>query len=142
MMKKLFFALMISLTLVACKEDDPEPQPEIATIADTWKQTAYEKTVDGKKVWIPVDGEPTYISFRFDGVVLDGKGLPLCCPPDAYYVNGVLFEVKPKAEVPVNNVCMTVDCIGCATWDIEQTGDEMILTYCKPVNMKLKFIRQ
>jgi hypothetical protein len=141
-MKKLLFALMISLILVACKKNNREPEPEIAAIVNTWKQTAYEKTVNGAKIWVPVDGEPHYISFRFDGLILDSKGLPLCCAPKAYYVNGVLFKVQPKAEVPFNEQCALVDCIGCGAWDIEQTGNELILSYCEPIKTRSKYIRK
>jgi hypothetical protein len=141
-MKKLLFTLMISLVLVACKKDDPEPEPEIAAIVDRWKSTAYENMVNGKKIWVPVDGEPSYISFRFDGLILDSNGLPPCCSPRAYYLNGVLFEVKPKAGVPTNNYCISVDCIGCDTWDIEQTGNELIISLCEPfADRRSKYIR-
>lgn len=57
-MKKLLFALMISLVLVACKNDDPEPEPEIAAIVHKWKLTAYENTVDGKKSGFLLMGNP------------------------------------------------------------------------------------
>ena len=142
-MKKMLFALMISLVLISCKKDDPEPEPEIAAIAHRWKLTAYEKIVDGKKIWVPIDGEPDYISFRFDGLILDSNGLPPCCSPRAYYLNGVLFEVKPKAEVPTNSYCISVDCIGCDTWDIEQTGNELIISLCEPfTDRRSKYIRE
>ena len=142
-MKKLLFTLIISLAAVACKKDDPEPEPEIAAIVSTWKHIAYENTVDGEKIWVPVDGESSYISFRFDGLILDSKGLPACCAPKAYYLNGVLFEVKPKAEVPINSYCISVDCIGCDTWDIEQTGNELIISLCEPfTDRRSKFIRE
>jgi hypothetical protein len=142
-MKKLLFALMISLVMVACKMDEPEPEPEIAAIVDRWKLTAYENTVNGEKVWVPVQGEPYYMSFRFDGVILDSKGLPACCSPKAYYLNGVLFQIKPKTEVPVNQQCALVDCIGCDTWSIEQTGNELIVTLCEPFTAtRSKYIRE
>lgn len=141
-MKKLLIALMISHVLVACKKDAPEPEPEIAAIVHSWKLTAYENTVDGKKIWVPVDGEPYYFSFRFDGLILDSNGLPVCCSPKAYYLNGVLFEVKPKAEVPVNVQCGLVDCISCDTWNIEQTGNELIVSLCEPfAARRSKYIR-
>lgn len=142
-MKKLLYALMFSLVLVACKSDDPKPEPEIAAIAHRWKLIASEKMVDGKKNWVPVDGEPYYISFRFDGLILESNGLPPCCSPKAYYLNGVLFEVKPKLEVPPNTYCMSVDCIGCKTWDIEQTGNELIISLCEPFSdRRSKYIRE
>ena len=142
-MKKLLFALMISLVLVACKKDNPEPEPEIAAIVHKWKYAAYEKTVDGKKIWVPADGEPNYISFRFDGLILGSNGLPPCCSPKAYYLNGVLFEIKPKATVPINVQCSFVDCIGCDTWDIEQTGNELIISLCKPfADRRAKYIME
>jgi len=48
--EKLLFALIISLVLVACKKDDPKPEPEIAAIVHRWKLTAYENTADDKKI--------------------------------------------------------------------------------------------
>jgi hypothetical protein len=141
-MKKLLLALIIPFVLVNCKKDDPEPAPEISALVYTWKHTAYEHVVNGEKVWVPIEIEPRYISFRFDGLILDSKGLPACCAPRTYYVNGVLFEVKPKATVPVNEQCALVDCIECATWNIEQTGNELILSYCEPVTTRSKYIRQ
>ena len=142
-MKKLLFALMISLVLVACKKDNSEPEPEIAAIVHKWKYAAYEKTVDGKKIWVPADGEPNYISFRFDGLILGSNGLPPCCSPKAYYLNGVLFEIKPKATVPINVQCNFVDCIGCDTWDIEQTGNELIISLCEPfADRRAKYIME
>ena len=143
-MKNLLLALMFIFVLVACKKDDPEPEPEpeIAAIAHRWKLTAYEKIADGKKIWVPIDGEPNYISFRFDGLILDSNDLPACCSPRTYYLNGVLFEVKPKAEVPTNSYCISVDCIGCDTWDIEQTGNELIISLCEPfADRRSKYIR-
>lgn len=141
-MKKLLFTLIIPFVLFACKKDNPEPKPEIETIIGTWKQTAYENLVNGKKTWVPTVGEPYYMSFRSDGLILDSNELPACCAPKAYYVNGVLFEVKPKTSVPVNERCMLVDCVGCATWDIEQTGDELILTICEPLSRRSKYIQE
>jgi hypothetical protein len=141
-MKKLLFALMIPLVLVGCKKDNPEPEPEIRSIVSTWKQIAYETTVNGNKVWVPTQGEPGFLTFRFDGLILDSKGLPACCAPKAYYLNGVFFEVKPKAEVPINEQCALVDCVGCSTWNIEQTENELIVSLCEPLKSRSKYIRE
>ncbi|KAA0991289.1 hypothetical protein [Dyadobacter aurulentus] len=141
-MTKLLFALTIPLFLLACKKDSPKPDPTIQTIVGTWKHTAYEKNVNGVKTWAPIDVEPHYMTFRSDGLIVDSNGLPQCCAPKAYYVNGVLFEVQPKETVPVNDQCGLVDCISCDTWNIEQTENELIVTICQPHNLKSKYIRE
>lgn len=141
-MKKLLFALIIPFVLIACKKDDPDPVPEIASIVGKWKHIAYEKTENNEKTWVPMNGESSTIIFRYDGLILDSKGLRRCCAPYKYNLNGVPFEVKPKEEVPVNAECSLVDCIGCEAWTIEQTGDEMIITLCEPTAHKSKYIRQ
>jgi hypothetical protein len=141
-MKKLLFILIIPFVLVACKKDDPDPEQGIISLVGSWKHTAYGNVVNGETVWVPIEIEPRQISFRFDGLILDSMGLPACCAPKAYYVNGELFEVKPKAKVPINEQCAFVNCISCDTWSIEQTGNELILSYCAPVTTKSKYVRQ
>jgi hypothetical protein len=141
-MKYLLFAMMIPLVLFACKNEDPAPEPDIAPIVHKWKLTAYENTVNGENIWVPIDSEPIYISFRFDGLILDSNGLPSCCAPKAYYVNGAFFEVKPKAAVPLNPHCSMVFCMSCTTLNIEQIGDELILSGCDSSMSRSKYVRK
>ena len=112
----------------AIKNASPETlQPLVAK----WRLVAYERTENGKKVWKEADPQyPSYLSFRFDGVVLDSKDLPYCCAPGALNINGKLFEIKPQANIPDNPMCALVDCIGCPIWNITLTGDEFILNLC------------
>ncbi|MCF0075736.1 hypothetical protein LZD49_35020 [Dyadobacter sp. CY261] len=140
-MKTPLFSIILLFVLVACEKDSPKPDPEIKTIVGKWKHTAYEKNVNGSNIWVPIDGEPNYIVFRYDGVILDSNGCPNCAPK-SYYVNGKLFEVIPKEAISISSQCPIVDCIGCATWDIDQSDNELIVTLCEPSNTKSKYIRE
>jgi hypothetical protein len=147
-MKKLLFVLMISLVLVACKKDDPEPVIEIEGIVGSWKYVATEKIVNEIPTWVAVNGEPN-VTFRQDGVILDSKlGGPSCCAPRAYTVNGLWFKIKNETAQEISQKCGPVDCVGgaCApthTWNMLQSGDELIIiSGCNP-NMKWsKYIRE
>lgn len=141
-MKKLLCVLMLPLLLITCKKDDPEPEPEIASIVGKWRHIAYETTVDGEKVWVPAEPQIQTITFRYDGLILGSDGLPPCCRPKSYHVNGVFFKVIPKTTVPGNAQCAFVDCIGCETWDIEQAGNDLIITLCEPTSSRSKYIRE
>jgi len=144
-MKLIIISVILSAILFGCKKSNPsshDPDPAIKMIVGKWKRVAYEKTVNGKKTWEEVDKDSQYnfMIFRYDGVILDSNGLPSCCAPAQYYVNGVVFKVVPKSEVPVNPSCAFVDCVGCASWNIEQTGNELILELC--LNFpRSKFVR-
>ncbi|QRR01390.1 hypothetical protein [Dyadobacter sandarakinus] len=138
-MKQLLLSFSLLLVLFACKKDSPTPEPEIKDIVGKWKVTAHEQKVNGTNSWVPVNGAPYYLVIRNDGLILDLNGCPNCAPK-SYYVNGVLFEAKQKE--PVSSQCPIVDCIGCATWDIDQTGDELIVTLCDPTGTRTKYIRE
>jgi hypothetical protein len=97
---------------------------------------------DGKrqKVWQPVSAsQPVYMTFRSDGVVLDGDGKANCCGPKELKVNGSLFEIKPQTEVTFNMNCASVDCYGCPVLDIEYAGNEMIINTC--FSTRIKYVR-
>jgi hypothetical protein len=141
-MKKHLFILMISLVVVSCKKDNTDPEVLISSLTHTWKHTAYGNVVGNDTIWEPIRIEPRYIHFRFDGVILDEKDLPVCCAPKAYYVNGELFKIKPKAPLPFNEQCALLDCIQCDAWNITQKSDELIVSYCDPVTTMSKYIRQ
>ena len=91
--------MMIFAFLSGCKKDRPDPA--IESIVGKWHLDAYEKLVNGDKVWEKAkDNPPGYLSFRFDGIMLDSKDLPSCCAPAGYNLNGTFFKIKPKASLP------------------------------------------
>lgn len=138
-MKYLLY-LLLFLSMAQCRDKNVTPeilQPLVAK----WRLVAYERVENGKKVWKEVDSQsPSFVSFRFDGVVLDSKNLPLCCPPTTLNINGKGFEIIPKLAIPENPVCALVDCIGCATWEITLTGDTFILGDCA-ITLKREYVR-
>jgi len=140
-MKQLLFFTIICVFVLGCKKDKAEPISEIKTIVGKWRLDAYERTINGQTTWEKVANEPSYLSFRFDGVILDSNGLPACCAPASYNLNGVKFTIVPKADLPENKQCYLVDCIGCPSWDIGQTGDEMVVGICG-IAPKAKYLRQ
>jgi hypothetical protein len=143
-MKQILFLLVISMMLSGCKKDrNEDPLPEVANIFGKWRLMEIEKTENGKTSWNPVVyyDEPTYLSFRYDGVILDNKGLPQCCGPDSLKINGVPFKIVPRSDLPLNPTCAYVDCAGCPVWDITQTGDEIIISTCATFP-RHKYVRQ
>jgi hypothetical protein len=139
-MKKLLLYFLLFLTTVGCREKTLSPE-ELQPLVDKWRYAAYEKIVNGNKVWQDTDSlSPSFISFRFDGVVLDSQGLPRCCAPSALNINGKKFEIIPKAEVPRNPTCDYIDCIMCSVWSIDLKGDTFFLENC--VNgLRYKYVR-
>jgi hypothetical protein len=131
-MKQIIFLLVIMLILPGCKKDDTESLPKIKDIVGKWQLTEMEITENGQTVWqeAGVYDKPYYFSIRFDGVLLDDKDLSMCCSPQSLTLNGFQFKIEPKANVPINPVCAAVSCAQCTNWEIEQTGDQMIITTC------------
>lgn len=128
-MKYLLYFLLF-LSMAHCRDKNVAPEI-LQPLVGKWRLVAYERVENGRKVWKEVDPQsPSFVSFRFDGVVLDSKELPYCCPPSALNINGKEFKIVPKAAIPENPVCAYVDCIGCAAWEIEWSGDEFILDLC------------
>ncbi|WP_428655477.1 hypothetical protein [Runella sp.] len=122
---------LLFLVTVSCREKTPTPPETLAPLVGKWRLDAYERTENGKKVWKAVDPQSTsFLSFRFDGVVLDSKGLPSCCAPGSLTINGKEFKIIPQAALPENPSCAYIDCISCATMDIELTGDTFIQHSC------------
>ena len=142
-MKRYIYILLIPLLLLNCKRE-PAPLPAIKEIVGRWRLDAMEKTVNGQKVWEKVSYDPpSYLVFRFDGVILDGNGLPYCCSPDTLVVNGTPFKIRPQAKVPENPQCHLVDCAYCRYWDLEQIGNELILTSkCDFLNYRHRYLRE
>lgn len=144
-MKRCLYILLIPFFFLNCKkEKDFAPLPAIKEIVGRWRLDAVEKTVNGQKVWEKVTYDPpSYLAFRFDGVILDENGLPACCAPDSLVVNGTSFKIKPQAQVPENPQCHLVDCAICSYWDLEQKGNEIILTpSCQFLNHRQRYLRE
>jgi hypothetical protein len=142
-MKGYLYIFLIPLLLLNCKKK-PEPLPAIENIVGRWRLDAMEKTVNGQKIWEKVSYDPpAYLTFRFDGVSLDGNGLPLCCAPDSLIVEGTPFKIKPQTKVPENPQCHLVDCASCSYWNLEQKGNELILTSaCEFLNYRHRYLRE
>lgn len=143
-MKRILYALLLPILLVGCKkEKDPAPLPVIKEIVGKWRLDALEKTVNGQKVWEKVSYDPpTYLAFRFDGVILDNKGLPWCCSPETLIVNGTSFRVDPLAKVPTNPQCALVNCYSCPSWDLQRNENELIITSsCEFMKYRERYLR-
>jgi hypothetical protein len=141
-MKNLIFLLSLLFVLTNCKKDDPESQANMANIAGQWQLEAYETTQNGKKTWSPAEPtQPQLLTFRADGVILDNSGLPLCCSPTSLKINGALFEVKPALPLEPNPLCALVNCAFCATWEIQQQGNEIIIEGCN-TSTRTKYVKK
>jgi hypothetical protein len=141
MLRYLNFGLFL-LLLLGCQEKHITPEV-LKPLAGTWQLVAYEQEENGKMVWVnvPTASEST-LSFRFDGVVLDSKGLPACCGPTALEINGRRFRIEPKAPLPDNPACHLIDCIGCAVLKIEVEGNEFISSCPGGSLGKSRFLRK
>jgi len=126
-MKKLTFLLLISLALGCRKEKDVLPQ-QVKSFVGNWEQTAFENS---KLEWVdtPTDGKPSLI-VRFDGVLLNGDGLAICCAPENLTVNGVSFKAEPTSPIPYNEACTRIDCLLCQLVKVQVDKDEMIWSGC------------
>ncbi len=138
-MKQLLLLIAVLLMCISCKKDAPEPDPEVAWLVGNWQEIAREQTVDGELQWEAVQ-QGAFLTFRFDGVLLNEKGLPACCGPTAFNINGVDYPIVPKAKIEENPACSLVDCFPCATWDLEQNGNELILSPC--LGPRTKYVKR
>lgn len=141
-MKPIYLILLISSILIECKDKQMDPDPEINGIVGKWRFEGYEKEENGNKIWFKeTTDQPSFLTIRFDGIMLNSNGLPACCRPGSYNLNGTFYKIEPKADIPENPQCALVDCVGCETLQLDQTGDEMIMTYCEPLGTRIKYVR-
>ncbi|HEV7348138.1 hypothetical protein [Telluribacter sp.] len=145
MLRYLNFVLFL-LLMWGCQDKHITPEV-LKPLAGTWRLAAYEQTLNGKTKWVEVPAAvgtaagASTLSFRFDGVVLDSKGLPACCGPSALRINGTTFAIEPKAALPDNPQCHLIDCIGCGVLHIEVAGNEFISS-CQSGNIgKSRYVR-
>ncbi len=141
-MKRLLYIPLLLIFLFSCKKDeqDASPQNLVSSLDGKWLMTETEVTVNGKKVWQAVNTlTPVYLIFRSDGVILDGDGKANCCGPNELNINGRSFKIQPQSAVSYNSNCAAVNCIACPVLDIEQSGNQMIITYC--IGGRVKYIK-
>lgn len=137
---KYILYFLVFLSMANCRDKNVAPEI-LQPLVGKWRLAAHERVENGTKVWKEVDPQSTsFVSFRFDGVVLNSKDLPLCCPPTALNINGKEFVIIPRATVPENPTCAYVDCIGCSTWEIKLTEDTFILDDCG-ISLKREYVR-
>lgn len=140
-MKRLFYIPFVLFIIFSCKDEkDGQVSASMASdyISGKWLLTETEQVVNGKLVWQPVVSlKPSYLVFRADGAILDENGEGYCCPPSVLVINGNKFNVTGKA-VPAG-VCSTVLCASCLTWDVDVSGNTMLITYCS--SSRSKFVR-
>lgn len=143
-MKKLLYIPLFIWCLIACNSQEMDSISMFADVAQSmsgaWRLDAVERGMGNQKSWEKVDStRADTLTFRTDGVILDTKGLPRCCSPTSLVINGQLVEIKPSMAVPANPLCASVNCVSCATWDIQLSANEMIVAPC---NMsRLKYVR-
>ncbi|WP_159470631.1 hypothetical protein [Dyadobacter sp. 3J3] len=139
-MKRLFYIPLLLILLLNCKKDKIDTQPDeiMKPLVGKWHLTETEETVNGKKMWVPVTLTTVYVTFRFDGILLDEKEMVGCCATKIYNINNTKFEVIPRAAVPYYD-CSTVYCAACPSYDIEFNGNEMIISRCN--SARSKYIR-
>lgn len=126
--------MLLLLVFTQCKKkEDPEPLPEIASIAGKWRVTAYSQTEGDSLVTTPAsDGQPTIYQFRFDGAFLNENGYMPCCLSQKFTLNGQPFEQKPLAPVYVDPSCSLVYCMPCPEMIITTPiADVIMIETCK-----------
>lgn len=145
-MKRLLYLPLYFLVLLSCSKDSQEVQSaaeflNVALFEGKWKLAETEKiTIDHQKLWEPVSGAQSYtMILRNDGVILNADGKPACCAPTSLIINDQLMQIKPQSPIPTNEACELVNCINCPTWEIELTGNQMIVTACN--SPRMKFVR-
>ncbi|GGB96508.1 hypothetical protein [Dyadobacter sediminis] len=134
-MKKTLFILTF-LAFVQCRESrkvDPEPLPEIASIAGKWRVIAYSRASGDSLITDTVTTEnAAFYVFRYDGVLVNENGYRPCCLPQNYFLNENFFEAKPLKPVESDPACQYVYCGGCPEMTLTTpTADNLLMETCK-----------
>ncbi|GAB3167815.1 hypothetical protein GCM10027291_15350 [Telluribacter humicola] len=107
-----------------------------------WKLVAHEQTLNGVTQWVDVpNDQKNTLHFRYDGVVLNDKGLPKCCGPSALRIDGQHFKIEPKEPLPNNPDCALIFCGTCEEWNILVQGDEFIHSCPESQSGRSRYIR-
>lgn len=141
MLRQLSILLFLFLTLSCQKDSMDVPSDALAeSVAGVWHLSEKEAGSFGKKYW--EDAKATPKDHRIilgNGSVLDTDSLSVCCAPTSLLINKNLIEVKPNPSLTVNPLCALIECVSCPTWDLEWTGNQLIITYCD--GTRLKYLR-
>lgn len=140
-MKRLYCIPLLIMLLLGCKSNENDSiaaQSVVQSLAGKWLMTETEQIVGGKFVWQPVTTlTPVYIILSPEGILLDADGKASCCGPNELNINGSNFKIDPVVKQSYYNAdCATVFCYSCPTMDIEQSGNEMIISYCQSGRVK------
>jgi hypothetical protein len=133
------YGLLLVLFFFGCKKDDP--YAAIEPLVGKWEWVATQEADQEDWTMVGVDTNRVILSFRSDGLILDSSGTPPCCAPSAYILNGKPFNIEPKFPVEANRMCELVNCISCEFWDIKQSGDEIVVSFCTPGGNRYKYRR-
>jgi hypothetical protein len=137
MIKQLVFIAFLLTAVTGCKKDKADPLAKLEEIAGRWKVTETEDLQNGKKVWQKTNNT-WFINFREDGIVVDNNGNLVCCPPNQLTINGVTIQLPPATDL-TSPSCSSVRCSGCMNWEIEQRGNEIIVSVCN--SSRVKYVR-
>ncbi|GAB2802716.1 hypothetical protein GCM10027275_56220 [Rhabdobacter roseus] len=122
---------MLLVLLMSCNRLQRVTPAELKPLVGRWRPVATQQTTNGDTTWNASTASAAADLFvRYDGVLLEGKGLQLCCAPPALRLNGTLIPIEPRDEVPVNPACASIRCLNCPAWSIALSGDEFVVTYC------------
>jgi hypothetical protein len=144
-MKRLLYVPILVMILLGCKSNENDSvavqSAALQSLVGKWLMTETEQIINGKLVWTKAATlTPVYLSFSPEGVPLDSDGLAFCCAPNELYVNGSNIKIDQKAKlIYFNEACAKVNCISCPTMDIEQSGNEIIVSYCQ--GARIKYVR-
>ncbi|WP_026632450.1 hypothetical protein [Dyadobacter alkalitolerans] len=140
-MRKSIIILLVAICLSNCKDDTEEPNPKLESIVGKWRLIEKEVEINGQKMWQKAsDRIPYTFSINPAGVVLDNAGLPACCGPKSFMLNGIVVKIESATELPINPTCATVNCAPCDVWGMDQKGNELIISYCELE--RAKFIKE
>ncbi|WP_138477805.1 hypothetical protein [Dyadobacter bucti] len=143
-MKAILYIPVFLIVLFSCKKDDMDmlsADDAMASITGPWRLIEVEKGLaTGQTSWAPVAaGKGDTLSFRSDGVVLDGESKPICCGPNTLIINGAVMPVKPQQPLAPNPACALINCVGCTTWELQFVENELIVTICN--SQRMKYVR-
>lgn len=137
-MKNIVWIFFLVLGIFSCKEKHLSPE-DIKPLVGKWQATAIERAEKKEWEYITQNGQ-NHLEIRYDGVILDANGLPMCCSPRYLNLNGKRFSIVPKERVPDNSICALVNCAYCETWNMDLQNDVLTVSHCKGLG-RVRYIK-